>query len=1191
VFGRKHVSPGRVGKPQIFASREQQMLALTHDCTTFSGTLGGPVIDVASGKVIGVQVEGRRFGPGFAIPARELARDGRIVRTGIQLDRAASPSENAWKDFWEKAEPQDFAPADKPPRPRALRRRRVSIDDVRARCASILPDTVKLQDFLKANEFEAVAAVPQSLSNADYREGVLRGLDRRGWLDDFDRALWRVSGAAPADEPAADANVIAEDANALLPSPADAQRAMRGARAEGPRPTETTLPANVVADLLAAVNGSDEDMASFIAVGSQWRDWLVGPDAKAQTLTETIKRLAGDAAPDARQALTWLVGKLVHMAQPPDTEQFNALTRAYAYLASSEERVPAALAPILPADYDFTDVGYLARGSEACKAVVTVQGPAKKGDASFYGGSGWLLTPDLVVVPAHLIQGPNDVKDENAAAERVKSFEARFDFDTPESEGVKVPVQKLELFDDKLDLAIVRLAREVADRAPLHVNPDPPPPGPGFLTMIHHPRLGPKKISIRGGRLIGSDAHQVTYMIATQPGSAGAPVLDMEWCVIATHRAYQAYRPSPDAKPLRAKLGTATTALLSALREGPPEKRYLWREVVAAQPALKVIDGTLYAKLREFAEHDADAVVPMVIEVSGPSVTLAEVPGLQIGMRDSYLITAMGTKASLDALVQSPGVLTVRGSTQSGSVECAVSIPHIGATKIHEELHERGEMALIALIDNGLDVLHESFRDENGKTRVVAFWDQKDSRAPAGNNAARQAQSMSAAGRAMVDSFGLTYGALYAAADLQGFIDGTLLVPETFPKTQLMAHGTTVASIAAGRRTGEARDMHFPGGIAPAALLIVVRYDLQESSVGYSMGHIDALAFIDKLATKEGKPVVVNISNGMNAGAHDGTSPVEQKCQEFTANGQAKGRVIVKSAGNERGKGRHAMLKVGNGSIAELRWRSAAVMAGGKSVPEIIELWFPNRNQYRFRVKPPTGGYAPAIFQDRTAKELHELLENSNQIDAVLRMFNPENGDGSLHLELSRGNAAEVEGGEWLLEISGVNVQERQPIHGWVEETLNRDLFFLDHVDDEVTITIPGTAKDVMTVGAIDIAASSQMMKPYGNSSSGPSRKGQEKPEVVAPGVGVRGALFGSGRGVDEPTNGKSGTSVAAPHVTGAIALALSAQAKRANEEQFNSNQIKAALQRSLRHLSVWNETTGYGELDARELLRLLEEV
>ena len=57
-----------------------------------------------------------------------------------------------------------------------------------------------------------------------------------------------------------------------------------------------------------------------------------------------------------------------------------------------------------------------------------------------------------------------------------------------------------------------------------------------------------------------------------------------------------------------------------------------------------------------------------------------------------------------------------------------------------------------------------------------------------------------------------------------------------------------------------------------------------------------------------------------------------------------------------------------------------------------------------------------------------------------------------------------------------------------------------------MTITIPGTAKDVITVGAIDIGASSRMMKPYGYSSSGPCQNGQEKPEVVAPGVGVRGA-------------------------------------------------------------------------------------
>ncbi len=1185
ALGRKHVSPGLVGKPQIYAGRGQQMLALTHDCTTLSGSVGGPVIDIATCNVIGLHVAGQRFGPGFAIPASELARDSRIVSTGIRFDGVAQPSEHAWKDLWEQAEPQDVQEVRSrtPSRARAAGNRRVAMDEARALVASALPERATFRAFLEAHGYKAVVrAVPQSVSDdRDYREGLIRALERRNLLDEkFFRSVRKASGTAvqPVDEP--------EDELSQLSSRAEATPALLGAdeRTPAPAPAQAALPGNVVDDLLFAVKGVDEDVLSLSAVGSRWRAWLAGPDGKFGTLTETIERLVRDPAPDARQALTWLVGKLLHM-EVRDTERRNALVRGYAYLASSADRGPVSLAPVVPADTDFTDVGYLARGIAAGRAVVVVQSTITNDGGSFYGGSGWLLTSELVVIPAHLIQGPNDPKDEAAAAELVKSFVARFDFDAPDSAGTTIPVQKLELLDHNLDLAIVRLRSEVTDRAPLHVNPEPPAPGPGFLTMIHHPGLGPKKLSIRGGRLIESDAHQVTYLIASQPGSAGAPVFDTEWRVVATHRAFQNYRSAPDAEPMRAKLGTATSALLEVLRERDSGSRSLWREVVAAQPALKVIDTTLYSKL-----DDASAVVPMVIEVSGPSVPLDDVPGLRVGTRDKYLVTATGTKASVDALASLPGVLSVKASNVSGSYECGVSIPHIGATRIHDEMHELGEASLIAIIDSGLDIFHQSFQDDAGKIRVVAFWDQKDVRAPAGEHGAQTAQSMSVAGQEIVDALGLRYGALYVAEDLQGFIDGTPL-PETFPKAQAMSHGTTVCSIVAGRRTGEQKDVHFPGGIAPAASLIVVRYDLQESSVGYSVGHIDALSFIDKLASRLNKPVVVNISNGMNAGAHDGTSTVEQKCQEFTDNGQAPGRVIVKSAGNERGKARHATIKVGTGTIDELRWRSTATVREGKTVPEIIELWFPFNNQYQFRVKPPGGDYSPPIFQDPTARQLNELLENGNQIHAILSMFNRENGDGSLHIEISKGNLTEVESGEWRLEISGIEIWDRQPIHAWVEEIPNREIFFLDHINDEVTITIPGTAKDVITVGAIKISASSTMMKPYINSSLGPSRKGQEKPEVVAPGVGVRGALVGSGQGLDQQAMGKSGTSVAAPHVTGAIALALSARAKHPELAQFNSNQVKSALQRSLRHLSVWNETTGFGELDAVALLKQLEQV
>ena len=36
----------------------------------------------------------------------------------------------------------------------------------------------------------------------------------------------------------------------------------------------------------------------------------------------------------------------------------------------------------------------------------------------------------------------------------------------------------------------------------------------------------------------------------------------------------------------------------------------------------------------------------------------------------------------------------------------------------------------MAIIDGGIDVLHEAFHDGAGKTRILAIWDQKDSSGP-----------------------------------------------------------------------------------------------------------------------------------------------------------------------------------------------------------------------------------------------------------------------------------------------------------------------------------------------------------------------------------------------------------------------------------------------------------------------------
>jgi subtilisin family serine protease len=534
--------------------------------------------------------------------------------------------------------------------------------------------------------------------------------------------------------------------------------------------------------------------------------------------------------------------------------------------------------------------------------------------------------------------------------------------------------------------------------------------------------------------------------------------------------------------------------------------------------------------------------------------TLGEVEG-------GWLVTARVPMDRIEA---------VRGADEVRSLKPAQSLrPLLSATVEEIEASpaalpangaaDGGSGAVIGIVDFGGDFAHRNFRHADGATRLLTLWNQS--------------------GPLRHDSpFG--YGRRYRPAEIAAALQagdpyGALgYGPEPDTATERGSHGTHVMDIAAGNGLGSA-----VAGVAPAADIVFVDpatsdiawvgEDVVTSQFGDSVQLLEALRFVFDEAGD--RPCVVNLSLGTNGGPHDGSSLVERGIDALVA--ERPNRAVVIAASNSFDDGIHAAGTVPAGGSADLRWE---IQAGARFQSE-LEVWYAGGDRFLMELITPDGTSLGAVPLGSNARVNDD--DGTTLLFVSHRADDPNNHDNVVALFLERG----VPEGVWTVRLHGEEVADGG-FHAWIERNNISQASFAPPHDNSHTLGSISCGRLSLVVGSYDAHKPGTPL-----SSAGPTRDGRQKPEVSAPGHDVVAARSRTGSGVTR----KSGTSMAAPAVTGLVALVLAESSARGLS--LDADTIRRIVIDSARSDPPagggWNDRYGHGRVAAAAALRALDDL
>ncbi|MGD6932214.1 MULTISPECIES: S8 family peptidase [Bacillus cereus group] len=533
--------------------------------------------------------------------------------------------------------------------------------------------------------------------------------------------------------------------------------------------------------------------------------------------------------------------------------------------------------------------------------------------------------------------------------------------------------------------------------------------------------------------------------------------------------------------------------------------------------------------------------------------------------KSSQIVTAKVAMNELEAIRQSSTVISLKAprpvqpllKKTTEEIAARSNLLPSGVARDHG-----GQGVIVGIIDFGCDFVHKNFRNQDGSTRILNIWDQAAER---------------------INDSSIPYGRVITQDQINQALNSanpykTLDYPLTpFVEQEDPAHGTHVMDIAAGNGHGTGTP-----GVAPNADLVFVELaasdipwggrDVVDSTLGDSAQLLDAVKFI--LDTAGERPCVINISLGTNGGPHDGTSLFEQSIDDLLIG--KSNRSIVIAASNSFNDGIHASGLVPHGGSVDLHWQ----IKNRDFTFNELEIWYNGEDKFIVEIITPDGDSIGKIQLGENG------VVNDNEGNSLVfvanRRSDPNNGDNEIGIFLERG----LPTGTWTVRLHGASVNNGK-FHAWIERDdpnefqPNNQSKFASPNDNSYTLGSISCGHNSIVVGSYDAHDPNTPLSYF--SSAGPARDGRQKPEISAPGHAVLAAASGT-------INGKtkmSGTSMAAPAVTGVVALILAeAQAKGIN---LTIDQIRDILIKTARKNPPegegWNDRYGWGRIDASKAI------